>query len=151
MKMRPILYILIFTGLLASCAKPKAPEFKGVDNIQIQLSGFTKARISGEAQFFNPNKANVYIHSADMKVFLEDQQISQFDKDIDVLAGGNTDFSVPVEFDVALKDIDLSSFTSALGIGEKKERKFFFKGHIRVKMHGVNFKIPVEHIERIEI
>lgn len=151
MKLRNIIYILLVGALLGACARPKAPEFNGVENLEVQLTGFTKATISGDAAFYNPNKANVYIKSANMKVFMEDQEISHFNKDIDILAGGNTDFTVPVSFDVSLKDIDLGSFASAIGIGKKKEREFSFRGKIKVKMHGINFNVPVDHTERVEL
>ncbi len=136
---------------LAGCHKPLAPEFKTIENLALEMEGFTHARLSGEAFFYNPNKASVYIRDVELDVYLDTKKVAGIRKTLDITARGLSDFSVPLELDISLKDLQLNSIGAVLGLFSKRERDLRYLGKVRIKAHGIPFSIPVDYTEKIDL
>ena len=137
--------------VVSACQAPIAPEFKDVKDLKVSLSGFTSAKITGEALFYNPNRATLNIRNLDMNVAVDGEPVTHIKKEFNIEAKGMSDFTVPIDLKVSLKDLQINSISSALNMLKGDKKVVHFKGKIGVKVYGIKFKVPVDHKEELKL
>lgn len=145
-----IAVVLLFTIGLVSCERPMAPDLKSIENINISLNGFTSADFNCDANFYNPNEKKIVLKHVDIDVNIDGTYLTTISKDYDLELQPAEEFTVPVEANIPFKNIDLNEALS-LFRDNQQSKNVNFKGKIRVKMYGMNFKIPVNHNQNIEL
>jgi LEA14-like dessication related protein len=145
------LALVILILIVSACQTPIAPDFKDVKDLKVSLSGFTSAKVTGEALFYNPNKATLNIRNLDMDVAVDGEMVTNIKKEFDIEAKGMSDFTVPIDLKLSLEDLQINSISSALNMLNGDEKVVHFKGKIGVKVYGINFKVPVDHKEKLKL
>ena len=135
---------LILIIFLFSCNRPEAPEFISVDNIKVNTTAGSRIRLLAEARFHNPNNRDMVLKKADIDVFFNDKFITNYYKDYNLKIEKNADFTVPVDVELSLKDLDMNLFSSAMSLLSGKKPEIAYDGHIRVKAYGVGIRVPVK-------
>lgn len=141
-----VTFILAFYG----CQKPEAPDFKSIDNIDISLNGFASADLKCDARFYNPNDNTITLKNVNLDIDVDGKFLTNINREYDLKLEPNADFSIPVKANIPFKNVDLKDVMAIMKntVGEKA---FRFRGNIRVKMYGLNFNIPIDHLENIDI
>ena len=93
----------IFLSLLivvVSCKKPKAPEYVGVENIEVRSFGFQETKLGVKVKMFNPNNQRLQVKSADLDLFVNNELLghSLLDSVIDIPKMDT--FFIPLEVSV---------------------------------------------------
>ena len=142
--------MLVLIGL-SSCNKPESPQFMRLENIVVELESLSSANLHADAVLFNPNKNTVTIREANIDIMLGDQTIAILDKEYNIKAEGNTEFMVPLDVKIKLKDLNISAIGAALGLIGDGGQEIRFLGKIKVKAYGVTFSVKVDHKDKIDI
>ena len=150
MKQGLFFYMLVLIGL-SSCNKPESPQFMRLENIVVELESLSSANLHADAVLFNPNKNTVTIREANIDIMLGDQTIAILDKEYNIKAEGNTEFMVPLDVKIKLKDLNISAIGAALGLIGDGGQEIRFLGKIKVKAYGVPFSVKVDHKDKIDI
>jgi hypothetical protein len=142
--------MLILVGL-SSCHKPESPEFKYLDNVVVNLESLSSANLHAEAVLHNPNKNTITIKSADIDIIVDEKVIAVLEQDFDIKALGNADFMIPLDVKIKLKDLNLNSIGSALGLLGDNGQEIHYLGKIKVKAYGVPFSVKVDYKDNINL
>ncbi len=154
--MRTILLMLLFTAMLfAACDAPKEPVFQSLKNVKVSSVGITNGltvNLAGEAVFNNPNPIGVDVSGMDIDVFVNGKKVSEVHQNLTAAMEGNADFTLPLNFKIPLKDI-INDVKGGLIKDLLKKKKVDIKldGTIKVKMGGVDVKVPFDYEEVHEI
>ena len=147
---RALTLLILTVFCLSGCKKPEAPEFKTISNVEVVLMGIDKAMLKGDALFYNPNKSSILISDVEIDVFLDEVKVAGIDKTYDITVKGMSEFSVPLEIQVHLKDLKMDSLGAILDLFTKRERQLRYLGKVRVKAYGVPFSVPVDYTESLQ-
>lgn len=142
--------MLILVGL-SSCHKPESPEFKYLDNVVVNLESLTSANLHAEAVLHNPNKNTITIKRADIDIIVDEKVIAVLEQDFDIKALGNADFMIPLDVKIKLRDLNLNSIGSALGLLGDNGQEIHYLGKIKVKAYGVPFSVKVDYKDNINL
>lgn len=143
-----VLSCLLF---ITACNTPQAPDFQGVKNLKIDVQGMSGARINGDAMFFNPNSKSVTLKGINVEVSVENKKVKDIDREYDITAAPNSNFSVPIDVTISLADLNMGLLSTALSMlnGEKKNVRY--KGKARVQMYGITFNVPFDYEDKVDI
>jgi LEA14-like dessication related protein len=145
---------LMIAGLsvfAASCAAPEAPDFKGVENMKVNVEGLSKARINGDAVFFNPNDRKITLKKVDVEVSVEGQKVKDISREFDITAEPNSEVTVPIDVELTLEDLNMNLLSTAMSMLNGAEKKIRYKGKARVKMYGFSFNVPFDYEDDVNI
>jgi hypothetical protein len=143
---------LIFTALfliMVSCAPKQQVVFKSVKNLLVDGGMGGTPVLKGEAIFFNPNKLQTRLKEIKVEVLVDGKRAAEVDQTMDLLIPGKSEFTVPIEATLSMKDIGL--LDAVIGFFGGKTYQVQFVGYIRVKVHGVTVKVPVKYNEEVKL
>jgi LEA14-like dessication related protein len=149
-----ILAIFMGVSILFSFGGCKVPDedivFKGVTNIRVKAVDKGEAIVLGEALFYNPNNVKMKLKKVDVGVELEGKKVAHvFQDGKNLTIGAQSDFSVPLDVRINLKDEGfLNNLLAVLG---GKRMELHYKGYIRASAHGVTVKVPVDYKSMVRI
>ena len=105
--------------------------------------------LRGEAVFYNPNRLRMKLKEINVEVFVDGEKSAHADQKLNSLIPANDEFTVPLEIRLNLKKIGLLDTVLNLLSGKKYE--IHYKGYIRVRVHGVAVKVPVDYSDEIRL
>lgn len=146
----PLLFILSIV-MVAGCKSPDPPILKEIRNVKIGSIINNEMIVSGEALVMNPNNFSATLNSLNLEVFLEDKKIATIQETVSYKILPNEDSAIPLRGTIDLKTVEKILNEKGLKILMGQELPLLFKGTARAKVHGVNMKIPVNYIERINL
>ncbi len=141
---------LVLVGL-SSCQKPESPQFKYLDNVVVELESLSSANLHAEAVLHNPNKNTITIKSADIDIIVDEKVIAVLEQDFDIKANGEQDFTIPLDVKIKLKDLNLNTIGTALGLIGESGQEIHYLGKIKVKAYGVPFSVKVDYKDNINL
>lgn len=137
--------------MAASCSAPEAPDFKGIENLKVDVEGLNRARINGDAIFFNPNNRQITLKQVDVEVSVEGQKVKDISREYDITADPNSEVSVPIDVTLTLEDLNMNLLSTAMSMLNGAEKKIRYKGKARVKMYGFSFNVPFDYEDDVNI
>lgn len=151
MQIKSALYLLLIIVFLHSCTQPVAPELRSIGAIDLELLSLNEVRLKSEALLYNPNKALLVLKESDVDIDLDGKKIASVNKKYDLKIKGKSEFTVPLEVEVKLSDINLDALGATFGFLSSNGQEIHFTGKIKVKVYGVPFTIPVDYVEHVKI
>jgi len=145
-----ILFLFLFV-LISGCKRPQAPEFKYINDIELETQNDGKTILKGVAVFYNPNKMKLTLLDGEIEVTIDGNYISTIQEEYDMELDPESDFSVPLELPVSPNKMKSSLISSALGILTGKKLKIGYKGDIRLKAYGIPVKVPIDDEQEIDM
>ncbi len=147
------LFFVISVLLMSSCSGPESPEFKKLENVKVVSASLQKMSItlSGDAVLFNPNPVGAKVSAMDFDVYANEKKVTNIKQNVTASISGNSEFKLPLEFDIPIKDV-IEDFKPTLSdVFNKKELKYKIQGNLIVNLAGAKIKIPVEYEDTEEI
>ena len=142
-------FILVIVALATSCVPKEQVVFKAVKNLTVDMDGNGQPVLRGEAVFFNPNKVQVRLKEIQVSVMVDNKNAAFVDQEMDLLVPRVSDFTVPIEAKLELKEFGL--LDTVLGFLGGKTYKVQLSGFLRIKVHQINVKIPVTYNEEVNL
>ena len=116
-------------------------QYRDVRNFHLQNLGLQKSRVSMDFVFFNPNSFPVNLKKIDCDVFVDSSYIGKFLLDTTIHIGRTSEFTLPVNLDVEMKDILKTSFNALIS----NEVLLGARGTTRVGRSGLYLTIPFRY------
>lgn len=140
-------YSLLLIVLL-SCAPQEQVVFKKVLNIRVDAISNTPV-LKADLLLFNPNKKGAKLKKIDIDIFINDKKGGEVDQKLNQKIKGNSDFTVPVEVKINMKELGL--FDTLINIFGGKKYTLHMVGKIRVSINGFAVSVPVDETQEIRI
>lgn len=146
--MKQLLLILSMILVLSSCQKPEEePEFKYVHNVKVKKITGQEVLLNADAVFYNPNNMRMKLRGVDVDVFVEEKKVGEINQDIKTKIPAMDDFTVPFDATFNIKDVGgLNTLMSVLG---GKKLLVRYKGHIKVTVNNLPFRVPVDYEDEV--
>lgn len=131
--------------LAVACVPRKDIEFRDISNIRLSLSG---PKVTGDVLLYNPNGMAMKLKHADIDITIDGKSVGKLSQDREMRIEPRSEFTVPVEIALSLKDVGL--FSTLGNIFSGKGLALRFTGSIKVAVHGITMNIPVDHVEQVK-
>lgn len=149
MNRRINLLATFFLFLTYACAPKEDIEFKGIRNVEVRLGNNNSPELLAQAFFYNPNTVGMTLKEIHVDVWVNGKSSAEVRQKMKLKISPRSDFMVPLEATLSLKELGLVDAIKNLLGGKKYEIQYI--GFVRVAMHGITVKVPVKHREEMRI
>lgn len=127
--------------LLASCATPKAFDYRDVRNIKLDQLGFDKTSLDMDLVYYNPNSFGVDLKKVDADVYIDNHYLGKFNLDTLMHIPKRSEFTLPSKIAIDLKGF----YKNALTMVMSNEVLVNVKGTTRVGKAGIFTTVPFNY------
>ena len=140
-----MLLVLLLAASLSSCRKMKEPEFRGISAIEVGKVNLTSTTVRLQIRYYNPNSFRGTLRWAEGKAWIDSTYLGPFRVDQEVQAAGKTEFTIPVELQLGVKEALL--FTAGLFGGRSSNREVLLRieGKARAGRQGLFKTVPFQY------
>ena len=142
-----IFWFVLFVMLIGSCVPKEQVVLRSI-NIKEVLPGTEGPMLLADAIFFNPNSSRMRLKSIDIEVLVNDKKAARVNQKLSSLIKAKSEFIVPLEVQLNLKDGLLDTILSLFG---GKSYNVLFVGSMKVTVNGFPIKVPVNYKEQIKL
>lgn len=142
-------FLLIFLLLLSSCLPKEQVVLKNIKDVLVDTGVDGNAKLNAVAVFYNPNAIRMKLKEIDIEVMVDGKKSAHARQKFNFEIPAKADFSVPLEVQLALKEIGLLDTLLSLFGGKKYE--IHYLGFVRIKVHGITVKVPVDYKDEIKL
>jgi hypothetical protein len=136
-----IFLLTMSTFLLLSCGQVKPPDFKGIENLQLEKLSLNEPIFNLDLHYFNPNKGRLQIKFAEGDAWMDNKYLGHFKMDTLVRIAGKSDFRLPVTFKAELGNLFRNSLAAMLG----QQSLLRIEGKARVGKSGLFINYPIRY------
>jgi len=148
MKKLGLLFIIIIS--LQACNVLKAPEFKGIKQIDLKQKQNGKLILVAYAQYHNPNLLGGKFEIKDIAVSVNDKFLANLNaKTYKVPA--KKDFEVPLEVDFDEKFLKKDNLLDALGSLLNNKMKIHYLGKIYYVSHKIRIPYKIDYQQDVKL
>lgn len=138
-------FLVAVLGLsITSCRQIVAPEYVGVQNIQLQSKGFTNTTLSANVKLYNPNRSNLTFKSGSLNIFVDNRLLGHTELDSTIYISRLDTFSIPIAVKLDLGNV----LGNALSMGLKDSVLLRLEGKVKVGRSGVFITRPVNYEQK---
>ena len=137
--------LLALSFLVLACSRPEEPEFVRMKNLQVDEFTDQQVTISGAAILYNPNNFAITVKEIDIEVKVNDQAVGKANQIGEVKVPPRAEFEVPLNAAFAPEEVYDNLLSGLINYIMKGQFDVHYKGHIKIKVSGVVFKVPVDH------
>lgn len=141
--------IVSLAALAFSCAPKEQVVFKSINNLLLDGDVGGSPLLKGDALFFNPNKIQTRLKEIKVEVTVDGKKAAEVDQLMDLVIPKQSEFTVPIQAKLALKDMGL--LDAVIGFFGGKSYQVQFVGYIRIVKHGITIKVPVKYNQEIKL
>lgn len=147
MKINIFLFLLLV--LVTSCVPKEEVVLRSIKNEKLETAEDGNQILKADAIFYNPNNVRMKLKEINVEVFVNGKKSAQAEQKFNSLIKAKSEFTVPLEVKLSLKDLGLLDTILAFLGGKKYEIRF--TGYLRIKVHGFTFKVPIDHKEELSM
>jgi len=142
-------FILVFVILfVCSCVPKEQVVLRAINNLTVEQGTGTDPLLKAEAVFYNPNNMRMKLKEINMDVFLDGKKSAHSEQKFNSLIKEESEFTVPLEVQLSLKEIGL--LDTILGFFGGRKYEVRYAGYIRVSVNGISIKVPVDETEEVK-
>lgn len=145
---RIICFALILTVVLGACKKPKEEiVLRRIKDIVVDAT--SSPLLKANAVFFNPNDLRGRLKRINVDIFVDGKKAASVNQQLKTLIPANAEFSVPIEVNLAIKE--LGFMDTLLGVIGGKKFEVRYEGSLKLSYHGVPINVPVSYRDEVRI
>ncbi len=148
--MKKSFFILFVYLILSACNMVKAPEFQGIDSIDLKQNKQNKLVLVAYAKYHNPNLVGGQFKISDIKVYVNDRYMANLNAET-YKVPAKKDFIVPLEVDFDKNYLKKSNLLDALNAALNNQLKVSYKGKIYYVSHGLNMPYKIDYTQDIKL
>ena len=146
--MKSLLGIVVVCLMVIGCVPSEPVTLRSVNINQIEPRDNGDALLKADAIFYNPNTSRMRLKEVDIDIFVDGKKAGKVDQKFSSLIKAKSEFAVPLEVQLNLKEIGLlDTILSFLG---GKEHDIQFTGFIKMKVNGFPVKAPINYKEEFK-
>lgn len=142
-------FLFIFFLLLSSCVPKEQVVLRNIKDVIVDAGIDGNAKLNAVAIFYNPNAIRMKLKEIDVEVMVDGKKSAHARQKFNFEIPAKAEFSVPLEVQLALKEIGLLDTLLSLFGGKKYEIRYV--GFVRVKVHGIAIKVPIDYKDEIKL
>ena len=147
-KMKYFIAPALLCLLIAGCVPKEQVVLRSIQITEVQPTTSGDALLKATAVFYNPNNSRMRLKEIDIEIIVDGKKAAQVDQQLSSLIKGKSEFTVPLEVQLNLKEVGLlDTILSFLG-GKKHEIQFV--GTLKMKVNGFPVKAPVNMKEEFK-
>lgn len=140
-----LLCLLVVVGCV-----PKEPVvLRGIENIELAPGSGADPILKADARFYNPNQIRMKLKYIRVEVFIDGKKSALVDQQLKSTIKSKSEFSVPLEVQLSLKEIGLVDALLSLLGGKKYE--LHYRGYIHGSVKGLPVKIPIDYKREVKL
>ncbi len=146
------LFAFLLVGFSTACSGPKSPSFEKLDNLKVVKASKNYIVLKGDAIYHNPNSVKGMLTKTDMKILVNDVEVSQIDQTSAVAVPKQSDFAVPVTIQFAPKKIQNENkgfLKNAVKSFLDKKLEVTYVGSVSIQVLNVEFDVPVDYSKKV--
>ena len=97
--------LFVLTVTLFACNEPKSFEFKGLKSIKVEKAGLGKNIFNAQFEYNNPNDFELRLKKIDCNIFINDQKLTHYALDTNLMIPANSPFIVPAKMEIELSTL----------------------------------------------
>ncbi len=142
------LVILFTVASLFSCQKPDEDiVLRQVKDVVADAS--SDPMLKAEAVFYNPNEMSGKLKGIAVDIFVNGKKAGSIDKDYKITIPAKSEFSVPLEVKLNMKELGtVETLLNVLG-GRKFDVRY--QGKLKLSYRGVPIRVPVDYKSQIRV
>ena len=145
---RFVYFVLLIAGM-GACAPREPVVLREVQIIDFAPGKDGNPILKANAILYNPNKGSLRLKAIELDILLDGKVSANIDQKLNALIKGTSEFTVPLEVQLQLKDSGLlGTLLSMLG---GKRYKIQFVGKLKVSIGGFPIRIPIDHKDEIKL
>ncbi|MFZ9980716.1 MAG: LEA type 2 family protein [Cyclobacteriaceae bacterium] len=132
--------------LLSGCDFVEEVEFRQISNVRISMDG---PKVSADITLFNPNNFSLNLKRSEIDISFDGKSLGRIDQQHQIAINKKSEFTVPLEVQVSLKDLGFGN--AIMGILGGKKYPLRFQGKIYGQVKGLPVSVNVDHTEEVRI
>jgi LEA14-like dessication related protein len=146
---RAFVFLIVVVALsFQSCQRPKEDiVLRRVKDVVADAS--SEPTLKAEAVFFNPNDASGRLRNINVDIFVNGKKVGRVEKDYKIKIPANSEFSVPLEVKLNMKELGLVDTILGMIGGKKFDVKYV--GKLGLTYKGIPIRVPVDYTSQIRV
>jgi LEA14-like dessication related protein len=107
--------------------------------------------LEGQALFFNPNLLGANVTEMDFDVYINGKKVTHINQPVSAEMKGNSEFKLPLDFQVPLKEVYKDLKPTLGSIFKKKKIEYRLDGHLKVGLGNIEVSVPVQYEDEEEM
>jgi LEA14-like dessication related protein len=147
MKFAGLFFVMI--SVLGGCVPKEKVTLRSVVIKQVEPGRDGDPLLKADVVFFNPNSSRMRLRRIQIDILVDGTKAASVDQELSALIKANSEFTVPLEVKLKMKEIGLLNTIVNLFAGKKYEIQFV--GNMKVKVNGFPLKVPVSYKEEFKL
>jgi LEA14-like dessication related protein len=141
--MAAILIMAVF-----GCKRPKEEiVLRQIRDIVVDAT--SSPLLKANAVFYNPNAVRGKLKRINVDIFVDGKKAASVNQELKTLIPANAEFSVPIEVNLAIKE--LGFMDTLLGVIGGKKFEVRYEGSLKLSYHGVPINVPVNYRDEVRV
>lgn len=139
---------LFFLLQLTACTVTEHPEFREMKNVKfksVSLLNGPSVTFNADAVFYNPNDVGAKVTEVDLDFYIDGTKVTDINQNVSAEMNAQSEFTLPLDFDVSLKDIYKDGKSAIGSIFKSRKIKYKMIGTLKVGLGSVEFSVPVDY------
>lgn len=149
MKKRIFQHILFLAVVIGACVPKEQIVLRAINIKEVDPGKDGNPILKADAVFFNPNSSRMRVKRIDIDVFVDGKKAARVDQRLHTLIKANSEFTVPLEVQLNLKEVGLLDTILSLFGGKKYDIQFV--GSMKVTVNGFPVKVPVNYKDLLKL
>lgn len=144
----PVYVLVLAAALLGGCQKPKEDiVLRQIKDVVAEASSDPLLR--AEAVFYNPNKISGKLKGINVDIIVNGKKAGSVNKDYKIKIPGKSEFSVPLEVKLNMKE--LGTLSTLFGMLGGKKFDIQYVGKLKLSYRGIPVSVPIDHKSQIRV
>lgn len=148
MNKKNILFFLFTVVVMGACKKPDQDiVLRQIRDVVVDAT--SEPMLKANAIFYNPNNVRGRLKKIDVEIFVNGKKAASVDQSLKTSIPSRSEFSVPLEVKLALKELGVMD--TIFGMIGGKKFKVRYKGSLRLSYRGLPINVPVDYEDDVRL
>lgn len=139
---------LVLVMVTSGCKRPKEEiVLRQIKDIVVDAT--SSPLLKANAVFYNPNDVRGKLKRINVDIFVDGKKAASVNQELKTLIPANAEFSVPIEVNLAIKE--LGFMDTLLGVIGGKKFEVRYEGSLKLSYHGVPINVPVNYRDEVRV
>lgn len=143
------LVLISIFSIVQGCIPKEQVVLRAIENVELAPGVGGEPKLIANAIFYNPNHVRMKVKRIHMEVFIDGKKAANINQKLNSVVKAESDFSLPLEIQLSLKEFGLFNALASLFGGKKYE--LHYVGHIGVSVKGFPLRIPVDYKREVKL
>ncbi len=143
-----IILIVLLSALAFQCQKPDQDiVLRRVKDVVVDAT--SDPMLKANAVFYNPNNVRGRIKKVKVDIYVNGKKAANVDQDFKLIVPAQSEFTVPIEVKLAVKELGFMDTVFGMIGGKKFEVRY--EGFLKLNYHGIPIKVPVNYKDDVRL